>query len=148
MRVLVFFTNVISWISKSYWWKQKFLSCKKLKTKTLLLLQGEKILFRKILLITNLWELERRSLGTLFTFEDKEFEVAGWEPETCRLIWITLKMNHHKCSSFLQFIYVNQSFAPSPDQEVGTLYEVKHSCFIVFMEYAHLCIVWSLIHII
>lgn len=25
---------------------------------------------------------------------------------------------------FLQFIYVNQSFAPSPDQEVGTLYEV------------------------
>lgn len=24
----------------------------------------------------------------------------------------------------MQFIYVNQSFAPSPDQEVGTLYEV------------------------
>lgn len=28
------------------------------------------------------------------------------------------------CFLFLQFIYVNQSFAPSPDQEVGTLYEV------------------------
>lgn len=84
---------------------------------------------------------------TLFTSEDKEFEVADWEPEKCRLIWIPLKMNHYKCS-FLQFIYVNQSFAPSPDQEVGTLYEVKHSCFIFFIEYAHLCIVLSLIHII
>lgn len=28
---------------------------------------------------------------------------------------------------FFQFIYVNQSFAPSPDQEVGTLYEVIFS---------------------
>lgn len=27
----------------------------------------------------------------------------------------------------MQFIYVNQSFAPSPDQEVGTLYEVTTS---------------------
>uniref|UniRef100_W5MNA0 Ubiquitin-like protein ATG12 n=1 Tax=Lepisosteus oculatus TaxID=7918 RepID=W5MNA0_LEPOC len=29
------------------------------------------------------------------------------------------------------FIYVNQSFAPSPDQEVGVLFEVSASSFLI-----------------
>lgn len=42
---------------------------------------------------------------------------------------------------FVQFIYVNQSFAPSPDQEVGVLFEVSiidsldmaNACFCAYM---------------
>lgn len=62
-------------------------------------------------------------MEAFFNSEDKEFEIAGRLES--RQVWInqdTIK-SELPYFFFLQFIYVNQSFAPSPDQEVGTLYE-------------------------
>ncbi|XP_047411287.1 ubiquitin-like protein ATG12 isoform X1 [Sciurus carolinensis] len=61
---------------------------------------------------TKKWAVERtRTIQGLIDFIKKFLKLVASEQLCCF------------CPILLKFIYVNQSFAPSPDQEVGTLYE-------------------------
>lgn len=84
------------------------------------------------------WAVERgRTVQSLSQFISRFLKLdAGEQLVRIKTVGLTKKISRntsvfefftYTCGFFLhpQFIYVNQSFAPSPDQDVGTLYDVS-----------------------
>ncbi|XP_061874302.1 ubiquitin-like protein ATG12 isoform X2 [Colius striatus] len=61
-------------------------------------------------------------LGLIYLIEMSSLEICALWQHVTSVVYVFFPLKSTGPSDNM-FIYVNQSFAPSPDQEVGTLYE-------------------------